>query len=129
MLAGISIIILPLFQGLTFLIFQSNACENNPVVSAIGTVGTVDLYENACQWSDGLNANVTACVLWFAAGVYMLAIGAPTLLERPPPETQEVTYQKTDDKDGTQVVSEVAVVKGTAVSQDAEPEGPKPLED
>ena len=92
------IIVLTLFQGLTFLIFKSNACEDNPVTRALKeelssyarTNGitareeanfnlTIDqLWEDECSWDSGSSANVVAVICWFLAGVFMLGLGAPS---------------------------------------------------
>jgi hypothetical protein len=119
-LAIFCLVVLPLFQGLTFLLFQSDACLENPVVSNIRNTEDqqqgLDFYPDECEWDAGSSANVSAAVLWFVAGLAMLAVGAPRRPERPPPETQQVTYQHTENLDGTATVAETAVVKGTAIS-------------
>ncbi|KAL7577852.1 hypothetical protein ACA910_010598 [Epithemia clementina (nom. ined.)] len=94
------IVVLTLFQGLAFLIFQSNACEENPVVRSLteqlqnlvtqlpafsgqDTTAFANMtdagviWENDCSWDKGSSFNVAAVVCWFLAGVAMLAVGAP----------------------------------------------------
>jgi hypothetical protein len=116
-------ILLAPFQGLLFLLFQSNACQENPVVANIEEAfARVDLYEAECSWDAGSTANVFSVFLWFAAGVLLLVMGAPQWPEQPPVETQAVTYEQTVNPDGTTSVKEVAVVKGTAISS-LDPEG------
>lgn len=104
------IVVLTLFQGLTFLLFKSSACTQQQIVDVTST-----LYDDECQWESGSTANVVSTVLWFLTGLVMLKLGAP---ERPPPEpaeTQTVTYQQTQNPDGGTTVAEVNVIKGTAV--------------
>ena len=116
------IFIITLFQGLTLLIFKSDACLNNSVLNYIE--GRFDddpqLYSSECAWDDGSYANIASIVLWFLTAVAMLILGRPTARPREPPETQAVTYQQTTNpEDGTTTVQEVAVVKGKAVPQPA----------
>jgi hypothetical protein len=105
-------VFLTLFQGLTFLIYESTFCTDNSILAAYGLT---DSYTAECTWDQGSTANVMATVLWFLTGVIMLRNGAPKRPERPPPETQTVTYQKTELPDGGSAVAEVGVVKGTYV--------------
>jgi hypothetical protein len=109
-LAGLYMVILPLFQGLTFLMLRSELCSSNsPIFAAMeGDYGS-------CQWNSGATANVFGIVLWFLAGVTMLKMGVPVRERRPPPETQEVTYERTHNPDGTATVTQTNVIKGTAV--------------
>lgn len=108
--------VLPLFQGLTFLLFPSNACDKNSFTN--GWAG-VDFYEDECEWAGGSTANVIAVGLYFVAGLVMLVTGPPRAPDVPPPETQEVTYQQETAKDGTQTAHETKVVKGTAVKEES----------
>jgi hypothetical protein len=131
-IAMLFIVILTLFQALTFLVLTSSACSENPILSAAPTStnsqnagGTIanSAYKSTCTWGAGSNANVVAVVLWFLTGVAMLVVGVPV---RPPPEpveTQEVTYEKTTNpEDGTVFVTKTGIVKGTAVPFNQEPE-------
>mmetsp|Transcript_890 Transcript_890/g.1657 ORF Transcript_890/g.1657 Transcript_890/m.1657 type:complete len:270 (+) Transcript_890:52-861(+) len=116
------VVTLTLFQGLTFLLFRSDACDANAVTRNLEREHGSDewaprLYEEECSWDTGSSANVISVVLWFATGVAMFVTGPPAAPERAPPETQEVTYQKTQDGG---VVEEVKVVQGTAVEQPVE---------
>lgn len=111
-----------LFSGLTLLFMGSNACTDNPILagqmSAISEVagGSGDFTETcALHW--GANCTIAATVLWFLAGVSMFKIDAPTRPPRPPPETQTVTYTKTTQADGTELVTQ-NVVKGVAVEKE-----------
>ena len=110
------VLVTPL-QALTFLLFHSNGCRDNPVVTMMETdFNRPDLYDTHCTWDQGSTANVFSVVLWLATGIAMLVIGAPQRPEPGPPETQTVTYQRTTLPDGTVQIQEVAVVKGTAVA-------------
>ena len=118
LLAIIFIVVVTLFQGLTFLFFKSDACKDNLVVDQFETLGDGNLYPDECEWDEGSTANVLSVVLFFLTGVTMLILGAPVRPPRPPPETQTVTYQRTELPDGGHTVTEVKVVKGTAVPQE-----------
>lgn len=107
-------VIATLFQGLTFLIFQSSLCDD-PSELLLFWSAAVPGETDGCQWEGGSTANVFSISLWFLTGVAMMAVGVPERPPRPPPETQTVTYQKTTNPDGTTTVAEVAVVKGTAL--------------
>jgi hypothetical protein len=104
-------VVITLFQGLTFLLFRSDLCDDVSLLNNYNAAA----YKPGCQWDQGSTANVFSIVLWFMAGVVMVAVGVPVRAPREPPQTQAVTYQKTNNADGTTTVSEVAVVKGTAV--------------
>jgi hypothetical protein len=106
------IVVITIFQGLTFLIFQSSACTEQQIVQVSG------LYNEECEWEAGSTTNVFSIALWFLTGLVMLKIGAPKRPEIPPAETQAVTYQQTMNPDGGTTVAEVAVVKGTAVPKE-----------
>jgi hypothetical protein len=90
-------------------------------------LGATALYNDECEWDSGSTANVFSTVLWFCTGLAMLALGAPQRPERPPAETQTVTYQQTENPEGGTTVVEVNVVKGTAVPKEemASPTAPK----
>jgi len=107
-----------LFSGLTLLFLGSNACSDNPILaSQLGSIqnGNVAEFTDSCAMHWGAKCNIAATILWFLAGVSMFKIEAPTRPARPPPETQTVTYQKTTQTDGTEVVTK-NVVKGVAVA-------------
>lgn len=96
-------------QGLTLLFLESNICKNNQFLSKA-------LYESKCEWDWGFKLNITSVVFWFLAGVLMIGvIPSPVRPERPPAETQTVTYSQGKQPDGTTVVAETNVVKGTYV--------------
>lgn len=75
-----------------------------------------------CRWNSGSTANVFGIVLWFAAGAAMLVSGTPAREHPKPAETQEVTYQRSVNPDGTVTVNQTNVVKGTAVAPPADAE-------
>lgn len=106
-LAAGYLVVMPVFQGITFLLLESNLCKENPLID-------LEVYTEDCQWGAGASANVVATVGWFLTGLVMLWMGAPTRPPRPPPETQTVTYQQTTNPDGTTVIA-TTVVKGVAV--------------
>jgi len=109
-----------LFSGMTLLFLGSNACSDNPILaSQLGSIqnGNVAEFTDSCAMHWGAKCNIAATILWFLAGVSMFKIEAPTRPARPPPETQTVTYQKTTQTDGTEVVTK-NVVKGVAVPKE-----------
>lgn len=100
------LVILPLFQGLTFLFLQTNLCQNDSNNSNID-----------CKLVSGTSgANIAAVIFWFLTGISMLALGAPKHPERPPAETQTVTYERTVDENGAEMVVQTKVVKGTVAT-------------
>ena len=115
--AAVYMLLLTPMQALTFLLFSSDACTDNPVVAQleqqVGRVG--DLYESDCAWDQASTANVFGVALWLGTGLTMLWVGEPQRPVPQPPTTQTVTYQRETNADGTVAVQEVAVVKGTAV--------------
>jgi hypothetical protein len=114
-------VLLTLFQGLEFLLLQSNACSMNPLLydSSLATENWTErvdaMYGTDCEWSAGSTANVFAVLFWFLAGATMLWLGPPQRPPVPPVETQTVTYERTVQPDGTTAIMETAVVKGVAV--------------
>ncbi len=111
-MAGLYMVILPLFQGLTFLMLRSELCSENSQI--------FDFMEGdygGCQWNGGSTANVCGVILWFLAGAAMLFAGAPVReTSNKPAETQEVTYEQRENGG----VNEVDVVKGNAVADSSE---------
>ena len=96
-----------LCQGLTLLFLGSNACVDNQLVFASGLS-----YPDTCELDWGTKLNISSVVLWFIAGALMMFIlPAPIQPERPPPQTQTVTYTSTEDANGTTAV-QTNVVKG-----------------
>ena len=112
-LAGLYMVILPLFQGLTFLMLQSEFCSGNGLFADFAEV---EGEYGSCQWNGGSAANVCGIILWFLAGAAMLFSGTPARKSPGPAETQEVTYEQSQDPNGTVTVTETNVVKGTAVA-------------
>ena len=119
-------VILPLFQGLSFLLLNSNACAINPLLSSNPSQETITndqwaewvnlLYpDSECSWDVGMTMNVLATSFYFVTACCMFYTGVPTRPPQPPPETQAVTYERTVGPDGTVTVAQTNVVKGTAV--------------
>lgn len=86
-LAIFTLAVLPLFQGLNFLILVSNACENNPVVNAVELLlgeeeeqaaTAISVYTDSCSLGPGSVMSAIACVSWFLTGLYMLWVGPPS---------------------------------------------------
>jgi hypothetical protein len=127
----IFLIILPLFQGLSFLLLSSNACKNNPLLSANPSPDTVSndvwaewiqaAYPNdECSWDAGMTSNVISTVFYCVTALCMVFTGVPTRPPESPPETQEVTYERQVGPDGTVSVVQTNVVKGAAVPSSLE---------
>lgn len=115
-IAGVYLLVVTPLQALTFLLFRSNACRDNPVVAELEQEFAREVYNSRCAWDQGSTANVFSVALWLATGIVLLVVGAPQRPPPTPPQTQAVTYERTTLPDGTVAVQEVAVVKGTAVS-------------
>mmetsp|Transcript_14060 Transcript_14060/g.18336 ORF Transcript_14060/g.18336 Transcript_14060/m.18336 type:complete len:285 (-) Transcript_14060:196-1050(-) len=110
-------VVLTLFQGLTFLIFRSNACDTNSMLQGVKAVAGTFLYEDECQWDSGSSANVVSTVMWFCAGLVMIITGPPMASDVGPITVEAVTYQQEKAEDGTVKVAETQVVEagdGTA---------------
>lgn len=121
--AGCLFIFCSITQGLTLLFLESNACLSNSYVSS------QFVYEDECSWDWGTRTNISSVVFWFLAGFSMFLIPPAQTPERPPAETQTVTYAQ--NADGT--VGETGVVKGTYVAgegvvNNADPEEGAPAE-
>jgi hypothetical protein len=58
-----------LFKGLTFLIFQSSFCTNNPLIALYGLEGT---YSNDCEWGPGSKFTLYSMAGWCSATVYLI---------------------------------------------------------
>lgn len=122
-IAIVNLILLTFFQSLSFLWYASgSACdeytplyynnnENNEILETI--------YPNKCDWGSGSTSAAVSTVLFFITGIAMLIIGAPKYDPPSPPEIRQVTYQKTENLDGTYTVQEVNVVKGTEIQETA----------
>jgi hypothetical protein len=118
--------IMPLFQGLSFLLLKSNACAVNPLLSANPSPDSVSAEtwtqwiktaypDEKCSWDVGMTLNVISTILYFSTACCMYFVGVPTRPPQAPPETQEVTYERQVAPDGTVKVVETNIVKGTAV--------------
>lgn len=106
------------FQGLTLLYLNSDGCLNNEFTAFIEGLYPNVTADDTCSMAWGAKTAIAATACWFVAGVSMFAIDAPTKPELPPPETQTVTYTKTTQQDGTEVINS-DVVKGRAVTAEA----------
>lgn len=131
-------VIMTLFQGLTFLLLDSEVCTSNPLEEYLrenDANKTDEEWQNfidavyptsSCQWAGGMTCNVIATVFWFVTALTMIFLrGPPQPPPVPPTETQQVTYTQTVNPDGTTTVAETDVIKGTAIppKQQQEEEG------
>jgi hypothetical protein len=67
-----------LFQGLTLLIFKSDACTNNPFFAEFPANSAAELlYTENCRLDSGTIANIVGIVCWFLAGLVMMVLGQP----------------------------------------------------
>lgn len=121
-------VFITLLQGLCFLWLQDgSACDAfTPLYGLSSNTEVQDsmlstTYPNRCELSGGSKSAISATVLFFCTGLAMIALGAPKIEPRAPPQTQEVIYQKTQNPDGTSTVQEVNVIKGTAVHGQQKP--------
>ena len=109
-----------LLQGLTLLLQSSSICSNNPVLQYLDAQSPTvrETLPDDCEWGPGYRLNISAVVMWFAAGILAYVLKCPEIDASEPPQSQTVTYQR--NPDGTVVETNVQVVKGTAV--EVEPE-------
>jgi hypothetical protein len=75
-----------LCQGLTLLLFRSNACSNIPLIDEVQSNQVwsylVSLaYPGPCQFDSGSFATIVATLLWFVTGLFMIILGSPKLHE------------------------------------------------
>jgi hypothetical protein len=112
-LGGSAYMVCSLFTGLSLLLLDSNACNNNSMMMEIFTSTALVTFPNTCTMGPGAKCTIAATVLWFAAAI---AACKTEPRQRKPitTETHDVTYTRTTGADGTAVVSE-AVVKGEPV--------------
>lgn len=117
--AGMMYMLCCLFQGLTLLFLTSNACNNNGMVGLTASALTnlpADFsgeFPSTCAMASGGKATIAATVLWFAAALAALYVDPP-ISDPITVESQNVTYTKNKQADGTDVVTEM-VVKGEPV--------------
>lgn len=95
---------------------DSEACHNSRLAQSLET-STSLTFNDTCAISSGGKCSIAATVLWFLAAVTAFKVQPP---KREPvtTQTQDVTYTKTTNPDGTVVVTE-NVVKGEPVQVDA----------
>ena len=128
--AGMMYMICCLFQGLTLLFLTSNACNNNGMVGLTASaltnlpVNFSGEFPSTCTIASGGKSTIAATVLWFMAALTALHVD-PTLSDRNitiTVESQNVTYTKNKQADGTDVVTEM-VVKGEPVPVNGDSNG------
>lgn len=104
-----------LFQGLTLLMLDSNACNNNSLIAGLQEQlpNSSLSFQSSCSMAAGAKCSIAATVLWFVAAVAAMKVDPP---QRSPITTQthDVTYTRTTAADGTTIVTE-NVVKGDPV--------------
>lgn len=113
-MAGNAYMVCCLFTGLSLLLLDSNACNNNTYIAELMETSTALVtFPETCTMGPGAKCTIAATVLWFVAAI---AACKTEPRERKPitTETHDVTYTKTTGADGTTVVSE-AVVKGEPI--------------
>mmetsp|Transcript_10247 Transcript_10247/g.28239 ORF Transcript_10247/g.28239 Transcript_10247/m.28239 type:complete len:245 (-) Transcript_10247:304-1038(-) len=108
LVAFLASICLTISQGLTFLLFHSNACDSDVVLQILKTEGLEtsnirSLYQSECSWDNGSTANVIGIVLWFCTGMVMLIIGPPRLPEHEP--TRRAMEQAAADRGENETVA------------------------
>ncbi|EED90614.1 predicted protein [Thalassiosira pseudonana CCMP1335] len=100
-----------LFQGLTLLFLDSNACNNNIYIEKVKQLmPAVNLqFEDTCSMGSGAKCAIAATVMWFVTGMVSLKVNPP---QHDPVmvETHDVTYTQTiNPEDGTALVTETVV--------------------
>jgi hypothetical protein len=108
-----------ILQGLTLLIQNSSICSDNPVMQAMESESPTvrETFADECEWGPGFRLNITSVVFWFLAGMSTKFITPPEVSASEPTQTQTVTYQQ--NPDGTVAESDVVIVKGNAVAEQA----------
>lgn len=108
---GMIYILCCLFQGLTLLLLDSNACHNNSLITVLREQIPDDsvTFQPSCSMAAGANCAIAGTVLFFVAGIAAMKVDPPA---RSPitQETHDVTYTRITGEDGTVVVSENVVV-------------------
>jgi hypothetical protein len=103
-IALIYILLVTPLQALTFFIFKSNACRDNPVVAMIEEdLNDVDLFPDKCTWNEASTANVFSVFLWCTTGVSLLFLRVPQALLVTEPEVLATTSPQPNNlpKDST----------------------------
>lgn len=70
------LVLLTLFQGLTFLIFQSSLCQSIPGTNGPNGYLLYKWYPNGCGFSVGSVATIISVVFWLITGASLIAMGA-----------------------------------------------------
>jgi hypothetical protein len=103
-----------LFTGLSLLLLDSNACNDNTYIAEMNVNSSaVVSFPDTCTMGPGAKCTIAATVLWFVAAI-AACMTEPRQRRPITTETHDVTYTKTTGPDGTTVVSE-AVVKGAPI--------------
>mmetsp|Transcript_22324 Transcript_22324/g.46932 ORF Transcript_22324/g.46932 Transcript_22324/m.46932 type:complete len:249 (-) Transcript_22324:302-1048(-) len=115
---GLAFLLCCLFQGLSLLLLDSNACNYNEMIDdlekSFNDSNSIHLdFEETCSLGPGAKCAIASTVFWFVAGVAALKVEPPRRGEITQ-QTQDVTYTRTVGEDGTAVVEE-HVVKGEPV--------------
>jgi hypothetical protein len=115
MLALLTLLLMPLFQGLTFLILRSDMCRNNNEFDQLGN--SMQGYDADCRWDTGSTFNLISVLLWFLVGLLMMVCHPHKKEETVHKETEvhTTTYQQTAVVDNRGVVAATPV---TVVSTD-----------
>ncbi|KAL7553910.1 hypothetical protein ACHAWF_017262 [Thalassiosira exigua] len=104
-----------LFQGLSLLLLNSNACHNNNLLGMVQKqVPDASLaFPSSCSMAYGAKCAIAATVMWFVTAIAAITVEPP---QRGPVtvQTHDVTYTRTTGADGTTMVTE-NVVKGQPV--------------
>lgn len=114
---GLVFLICCLFQGLSILFLNSNACHDNALLESLNAqLPNVDLtFQSSCSMGPGAKCAIAGTVLWFVAAVLSMRAGAPPPADPLTTRAQDVTYTRTTGPDGTPLLSE-QVVHGEPVA-------------
>ena len=115
-LGGMTYLLSCLFQGLSLLLLDSNACHDNDMLALLQQqMPEINLlFPSSCSMAQGAKCTIAATVFWFVAGLVAMKVDPP---RRGPvtQETHDVTYTRTTNpEDGTTMVTET-VVKGEPI--------------
>eukprot|EP00549_Striatella_unipunctata_P017421 CAMPEP_0118714754 /NCGR_PEP_ID=MMETSP0800-20121206/26403_1 /TAXON_ID=210618 ORGANISM="Striatella unipunctata, Strain CCMP2910" /NCGR_SAMPLE_ID=MMETSP0800 /ASSEMBLY_ACC=CAM_ASM_000638 /LENGTH=194 /DNA_ID=CAMNT_0006620663 /DNA_START=258 /DNA_END=842 /DNA_ORIENTATION=- len=76
-LIGLGFLFAAFFQGLTFLILQSNLCSNDPILEDFESITGINLTINDCQLEWEAYACIAAVVTYVLTSLLMFATSAP----------------------------------------------------
>ena len=78
-LGAVSYLFCCLFQGLSLLLLDSNACNNNAMVDELEKSFSNLEFPDTCSMGSGAKCTIAATVFWFVAGASAMKVNPPEL--------------------------------------------------